>query len=349
MVALRRKSTFIVGLAAVFVMGLALPGQAAFTKLYRFSNKTGGDQEAVKAITNGLEVITSSWANQAGWAPARVGYVVRSGVYCTKITFSGTPVVHNTWVKLGWTTADGSCRLRDLRWGDGQSIVPAEVGGIPGGGMVFYDYPEPGCLTVVITNDTEGVILLSDVEFAIAGYELSLEELDALDGLVELRVASIDEDIDVLRAEIEYCGATGVLPSPSANSLIRKLDRATAYKHDGLDEYLAGDLDDALTFWAKAAKQMTNFISEVTNVSQKGNLEVDLYDRWIVHGDGEIATAPEMRDALLALPEGQALQSLEPVPCGELPSYPALTPWTAWSGPSTSCIRESSPRLSSAR
>ena len=31
-------------------------------------------------------------------------------------------------------------------------------------------------------------------------------------------------------------------------------------------------------------------------------------------GGGEIATAPEMLDALLALPDGQALQSLEPLP-----------------------------------
>jgi hypothetical protein len=197
--------------------------------------------------------------------------------------------------------------------------------------MVFYDYPDPGCLTVVITNDNVEpgqVITLSDIEFAISGQELSLEEReDLMDaGLIELRVASIDDDIDVLRAEIEYYGSTGELPSPSANSLIRKLDRAAAYKHEGLSEYLGGDLGRALFLWAKAAQQVGNVISEVTNISQKGNLAPDLYDRWIVHGDGEITPVPAIRDALSALPEGQALQSLEPLPCGTLPAYPGLDP-----------------------
>ncbi|UCH33890.1 MAG: hypothetical protein JSV65_15195 [Armatimonadota bacterium] len=49
--------------------------------------------------------------------------------------------------------------------------------------MVFYDYPEPGDLTVVITNDdpeTGQCIALSDVDFGVAGYEPDWEELGRL-------------------------------------------------------------------------------------------------------------------------------------------------------------------------
>jgi hypothetical protein len=198
--------------------------------------------------------------------------------------------------------------------------------------MVFYDYPSPGCLTVVIANDMgdpEQVLPLSDVQFAISGYALSLEELAALTGtgLVELRVAAIDDDISVLRAEVKYQGSVGALPSPSANSLIGKLDRAAAYKHDGLAAYLDGNEERALALWTKAAGQVKNFISEVTAARQKGNLALTLYNWWIVDGGGEIATAPEIRDALLALPSGQSLLSLPPLPPGTpLPSYAGLDP-----------------------
>jgi len=201
--------------------------------------------------------------------------------------------------------------------------------------MAFYNYPDPGCLTVVITNDLgdlgdpDPVIDLADVEFGVAGIELTLDELDSLldAGLIELRVASIDEDIDVLLAEVESYGVAGELSGPSANSLMRKLEKAVDYKHDGLDKYLVGDLDKALTFWARSAKHVGNFVSEVTASAQKGNLALALYERWVVDGGGEITLAPEIMDALLALPEGEALQSLEPLPEGTpLPAYPGLDP-----------------------
>ncbi len=331
------KLAVVLSLIIVLVLGLALPGQAAWTKLYRFPNSTGVSQSSLKATTSGLESIISQYvgccAYFSGWPEGRIGFTVAGGVFCTKLTYVGTAVGPNTTVAFGWTTADGSCRLRDLRWGGGQTVIAPElVLGIPGGGMLFYDYPGPGCVTIVITNDLgdlDPVIDLADVEFGVAGIELTLDELDSLldAGLIELRVASIDEDIDVLLAEVESYGVAGELSGPSANSLMRKLEKAVAYKHDGLDKYLVGDLDKALTFWARSAKHVGNFVSEVTASAQKGNLALDLYNRWVVDGGGEIAPAPEIMDALLALPEGEALQSLAPLPPGTpLPAYPGLDP-----------------------
>ncbi len=313
------------GAIAVLLIGSGLPVGAAYTKLYNFTNTTGVNQTSVKAVTNGLESITSNYSSPTGWS-ATTGYAVVSGVYCTTLTYAGTARGPGSAMTIGWTTADSSCRLRDLRWGGGQSIVPTQAGGIPGGGMVFYDWPNIGDLTVVITNDTEGALDLLEVEFAISSYALSLEELDALAevGFIQLYVNKIDAEIDVLRAEVAQQGSLGNLPSPSVNSLDRKLQNAAAYKEAGLSEYLAGNLEKALFLWGKAAGHVNNFVSEVTAASQKGNLAMLLYNRWVVDGGGEIATAPEIRDALLALPEGQLLQSLEPLPCGALPAYPGL-------------------------
>jgi len=319
-------------LVALFAIAVALPGEAAYTKLYSFNNGTGVYQSSVKATTVGLELITGSYVFPGAWAPAKISYGMSSGVYGTRIVADGPVRPPTANVKLGWRTSDRSCRLRDLRWGTGQAIYPTQLQGIPGGGMVFYDYPDPGCLTVVITNDLSDpnqVLSLSDIEFAVSGCELNLEELDSVlgSGFVELRVARIDEDIDVILAEIAYHESLGELAGPSANSLTRKLERAASYKHDGLDEYLAGNLDKALFAWDKAAHQVENFISEVTAAGQKGNLPLSLYERWVVDGGGEIAPAPEIMDGLLALPEGEVLQSLAPLPQGTpLPAYPGLDP-----------------------
>lgn len=321
------------GLAALFVLGAALPG-LAWTKKYMFYNTTTVSQYSVQAVTNGLESITATSAHPYNWKPAVVGYAVVGGVFSTTITWGGTARAPGSDFIVIWETADGSCRLRDLRWGDGQEVVPYYAGYVPGGGMAFCD-PDSGDWIVIITNDTDQAITLSDVEFAIAGQALAVSELEQLSaaGLVGLRVTSIDDDIGVLIDEVEYYGARGDISGPSANSLLKKLGRAVDYKHDGLDEYLAGDDDRALVFWAKAAKQMTNFISEVTAASQKGNLSLELYNRWVIGVPGGPTTAPEIHAALLALPDGQALQSF-PELAGTLPAYPGLgsmvrVPWPA--------------------
>jgi len=177
-------------------------------------------------------------------------------------------------------------------------------------------------------GDAAPVIDLSEVGFAVAGQELTLEELAELSGagFVELRVAAIDEDIDAILDEIAYYDSLGLVPQPSGNSMTKKMQRAADYKHDGLDAYLAGDLDKALFAWDKAAHQVENFIAQVTSLSDSGNLPVDLYQRWVVGGEG-VTPAPEIMEALLALPEGEALQSLTPLPEGTpLPSYAGLDP-----------------------
>jgi hypothetical protein len=322
------RSALLAGLVAVLVMGLAVPGLAGMTKIYKCPNNTGVSQSSLQATTNGLESITGEWAKPDTWLPAATGWTIVSGVYCSTVTFDGPSVAPGSAQKIGWKTADASCRLRDLSWGDGQSVVPTQIGGTEGGGMLFYDWPYEGCVTIVITNDTEAVITLADVEFALTAYEYSLAELDPLldVGLVELRVEAIDEALDVLRAEIAYYDSLGVLPSPSGTSIDKKAARAIDYKHTGLNEYLAGDLDRALFYWDKSAHQVENLIGEVSNLSAKGNLATELYERWVVHGDGEITPASQILEDLLALPEGQALQSLQPLPCADMPADPGLDP-----------------------
>jgi hypothetical protein len=325
---LGRGSAALVGLVVVFGLMAGIPARADYTKLYRFRNSTGVNQYSVQAITDGLELITSDYAYPSGWGPPAIGYTVVSGVYGTTITFGGAAVGRNANVMIGWQTSDNSCGLRDLRWGGGQSVVPTQLGGTPGGGLVLYDYPEPGDLTVIITNDLEdpgAVLTLTGIEFALSPSELSLPELGDLSeaGLVELRVALIDRDISELRDEIAQ--AQG-LPSPSRNSLIRKLNKALGLVYDGLADYLEGDVDGALVLWARASHQMDNVISEVTDDSARGNLSDALYDRWIVTGDGEIRTVPEIRDAIAALPGGVPIQSLPPVSPDDLPALPGLDP-----------------------
>jgi hypothetical protein len=307
---------------------------AAYTKLYSFTNTTGASQTSAKATLTSLKSITASTSVPAGWStPPKptIGSTVISGVYCTTINFGTSPSAANgTSVTVGWSTSGNACRLRDLRWGGGQAIVPTALGGVPGGGMVFYDYPSPGCLTVVITNDNPDpaqVLDLTQIEYGIAPQALTLEQLAELTngaGLVELRVAAIDKDIEVLRAEVIYYGSLGILPSPSVRSLTGKLDSAVYYKHAGLTVYLKGDTNKALFYWNKAASQVANFISQITTESSKGNIPDYLYDRWAIDGDGEITAAPELRDALLALPEGATLFNF--------PGLPAGTPWPSYAG-----------------
>lgn len=339
MFGLGKKHILWIPLVALVIMALGPPTQAAYTKVYQFSNATGAAQTSVKATTNGLESVVAQYSVPSGWSPAKIGSVVISGIYNTTLTYGGASLAAATSVTIGWQTADNSCRLRDLRWGGGQVIVPTLLSGVPGGALMFYDYPNPGDLTVIITNDTEGVLDLTAIEYAISSGELSLQDLGSLANkiLVELRVAWIDAAIAVLRAEVVYHSSLGELPSTSSKSLLGKLDKAVALKHSGLDAYRAGNLSKALDYWAQAGKTIQSFISEVTTSSSKAYLPKYLYKRWIVDGDGEITTAPQIRDALYALPKGQSLQTLPPLPSGvPLPPgsglYPAgYVPWPATS------------------
>jgi hypothetical protein len=310
------------GLVALLLVSLGGLPAFAYTKLYRFTNTTGVSQTSVRAVTNGLESITYKYSSPSGWAAA-TGYAVVSGVYCTTLTYYGAARGPGSTLTIGWNTADNSCRLRDLRWGGGQAIVPSQLGGVPGGGLVIYDYPNPGDLTVIITNDTTGPLDLSSIDFATAAEALGLEDLDILasSGLVTLHIQALDDAIAALRADLIAHAAE--LPSPSVNSLEGKLDSAVSYKEAGLSAYLDGNLKKALSLWGKAAQQIGNFISQVTNGSEQGNVPQYLYTKWVVTGDGLPMAAPEILDGLLALPGGASLQSLAGLPEGT-----DLGPWT---------------------
>lgn len=328
MISLGKKCLLGGGLVALLLASCGGLAEAAFTKLYSFTNTTGVSQTSVRAVTNGLESITYKYSSPSGWYAA-TGYAVVGGVYCTTLTYGGAARGPGSAMTIGWRTADNSCRLRDLRWGGGQAIVPTQLSGTPGGGLVIYDYPNPGDLTVIITNDTTGVLDLSGIDFALVQTALGSEDLALLvnAGLLELRIQALDDAIAALRADVVYYGSLGALPAPSVNGLVGKLDSAASYKESGLSAYLEGDLKKALLLWRKAAQHMTNFISEVTNGSDRGNIPTYLYNKWIITGEGLPMTAPEILEGLLALPEGQSLQSLAPLPEGtELPSWIGLDP-----------------------
>jgi hypothetical protein len=332
------KSYLVLGLIVALVVAAALPAQAQWTKLYKFANTTGADMYHVRAVTNGLEVITGYYSDRTYWVSGsppsdspKIYPVTYSGVYCTTVNYinypnfvNGTaiwnPVPPGAYSTVGFRTADSTCRMRDLywRWWSGAwagAIMPESLG-LNGGGEL-YQAPD-GSWWMIITNDTAAPIQLTNLDFGTFNSELSLLELEqVLDvGMVEMRVEAIREDIAVLRAEVLAAGQAEDpelrIPSPSVNSLIRKSDKAEQLMDEGLQKYLAGDEARALFLWAKAAQQMENFISEVTNMSDKGNLPEYWYDRWMgVDGGSPITTVPEIRDALAALP-GAPLQSLPP-------------------------------------
>ena len=322
-----------IGLSALLITSLGLPAQAQYTKLFQFTNLTGVSQTSVRAVTNGLESIVSQYSDPSGWTPARLGSVLVSGVYCTTITLGGSSLGALANISIGWQTADNSCRLRDLRWGTGQTVVPAQLGGVPGGAIMFYDWPNPGELTVVITNDNpeDGQWLdLTKMEFGVSPAALDPGDLSDLSGggdLTEVRVAKIDHDISVLRAEVVFQRASGGITRPSGNDLIAMLDVAACLKDKGWCAYNSGNQKLAKTLWKTAAQHMANFICHVTNLRRQRRLSQDLYDRWIVDGDGQITTAPEIHDALLALPEGKPIENLPPPPAAiPLPPYAGLDP-----------------------
>ncbi|MGD9498345.1 MAG: hypothetical protein AB7Y46_18780 [Armatimonadota bacterium] len=116
--------------------------------------------------------------------------------------------------QIGWTTADNSCPLRDLRWVNGSgvatSVVPTQLGGVAGGGEVWYDW-KTHTYTWLLINDAGLDIDLSDVSFEVLDAPPAPEELMQTMGtsglmrpaftlllphpnLVAMRVAAVMED-----------------------------------------------------------------------------------------------------------------------------------------------------------
>jgi hypothetical protein len=143
------------------------PANAAYDKMLQFrlpAEWSEADVTAVRAITDALESVTDQydgWRNP--WEEGVVGYPLIGGVYCTRTAYStkGVPVPTNpttgdpwTWdmaQKVGWSTSDASCRLRDFKWvlaaggGTEEISILEDQGSVPGGGELLWSPPEhPG-------------------------------------------------------------------------------------------------------------------------------------------------------------------------------------------------------------
>jgi len=170
-------------LLAVFVLAAAVPGWAAYTKLYKITNTMTEDGQFLRVINNALEVVTTYTAYPSAWSPPAISNITYAGTYCTKMKFGEfrvDPVVApGAYAKIGWRTADNNCRLRDLRWvkysGATVPVVdPDQLGGVPGGGEVQYINGE---YVWVLINDTDLPIDLSNVSLEVLDGEPPLEDL----------------------------------------------------------------------------------------------------------------------------------------------------------------------------
>ena len=290
------KSGLLLGLVLVLVMATGFQGQAQLSKLYQFTNTTGIDQSSVRAIMHGFEISSGfDYADPGAWAPAGWGFLWFTGYFSTGATFWGSPVANGDVVTIGWRTSDYNCYMRDLRWGSGVAVMPAVLGGVPGGAEVVWD-PATGEATMTITNETDDTIYLEGTDFGVFGGELSLDDLADLD-LVTLRVDAIDLLIDELVALIEQAAVDEDIGPPSARSLTTKLENAAQKKEEGLAAWNAGDEKRALFLWGKAAQQVGNVISELERSADKGDLRQELSEEWGL-------LAGEIQLALLSLPDG---------------------------------------------
>jgi len=143
-----RQHYLLLGLIVLFLTIVAMPTQAAYMKLYRFTNNTATDKGGVRVVLNSREMTTADFVPPVQWGddpyPA-IANILFSGTYCTKLKWFGKPVTVAGVVKVGWATADSNCRLRDLRWItaagnlEGEVVGADQLQGAPGGGQVVYD------------------------------------------------------------------------------------------------------------------------------------------------------------------------------------------------------------------
>jgi hypothetical protein len=248
------RRCLVASLVAVVVLGAAVPA-SAMDKLFRIwsPDETGADIKAVRAFTNAMEIVTDqhdSWRNP--WENfgdgSNVDYVLQGGVYCTRIIYNELedPLPTNTntgeqwsWdkaMKIGWTTASGTCRLKDLKWaynsGGTDSITDAEdVGSQTDGGGYVIGPDDDGVYWWYVTNESETLnLVLMNLELTWVQqppWELDLGYLNTAieEGGIGLLMRTLGDSI--IDAWIK-----GELPDPSENSLLGKLESAS-------DDYLA--------------------------------------------------------------------------------------------------------------
>jgi len=327
-----RYGVVVAALVAVVGLGAIAPASAAYDKAYRFrlpSDWTEGDVQAVRVILNAMEVVTDQydgWWNP--WADGTIGYPVLSGVYCTRIAYNTLrvpqidPNTGELWdwdqaLKIGWSTSDSSCRLRDLKWVrvDGTTTnvgIAVDQSSVPGGGEILFNPPPnyPGLWVWRIWNDPPtdppdptnpdqyAPIILHEVETWAFPEPLSQEALyqtteagASADNVLYI----IEQLIPNLRQAVVATGEAGAIPEDWIVALTGKLDRAAARAQEGLVAFRPPNLDEpaALFLWGRAAQHVETFVSQVQNNGGDGAPTVPA--EWI-------PAAQEIIARLLALP-----------------------------------------------
>jgi len=272
MARIRQGRWLVLGLAVVVVLVAASPAVATYDKLFRFTNDTGQIRRCVKATLNGLEVIVGQYGgtNYPFVNPGVPGTEIISGVYCTTLFYgsTSTPVASGDVVKLGWTTSDSSCRLRDMSWVQPNgtvltSVVPSDLGAVPGTGTVTQN-PD-GSLTVTILNDTGQFLDLSGLQFGVFGQPLTPEQLSGSSDN-----GAVGELILELRASVY--AHWNEMPPPDPGTLVEKLNDALGFYNTGMAIWTTtGDAALARTYWVgpgagqTATGRMQSFIDEIKN------------------------------------------------------------------------------------
>jgi len=242
-------------LLVVFAVVLALPADAAYTKLYKCKNTTGRSQASLRATNNALEMIVGYTATPTGWRPPVISNVIWSGRYSTRLTFGtlGTPyVAANAYGYVGWRTADNSCRLCDLRWrapnGALYAVTSAtQLQGIPGGGEVQY---VDGEYVWLLINDTDEPIDLSNV---------SLEVLDTVPETVDGLIGLVWPELSMRPQGLMRTMQGEVLPHPDIVH-----PRVQAVISDQLQP-LADSIDDALANQHLTASDHANLTAALSS------------------------------------------------------------------------------------
>ncbi len=274
---------------------------AAYDKAFRFKLPADLQGNApnvkIRAVTDALEIVESQydgWRNP--WSVAVPAYVVSGGAYTTRLNYNtvrepqinpatGRPFAWDNTIKVGWSTTDSSCRLKDLRWrtGAGDSVnVLKDESAIPGGGEIIQI---AGTYYWHLTHDQPVPlpIPLNRVEVLEFEEPLTPQELGQITELSGFRdqTAAIAAAIAALQAEI----AASDFNNGWKNSLTQKLDKALDDKATGDAAYEppAMDLATAQPWWASSAQHVQTFVNQMQN-SGKGKNAPNPPTEWTDQG-----------------------------------------------------------------
>lgn len=245
------RGHFLSAAIGALVLSALLPAHAGYDKLYRFRNRTGTPQTGCYVVLNALEVIGAQYTvappdGHNPWGPAAAGVAVIGGLYCTTLDWDADPDVSvpgdgskDSIVKIGWNTADHSCRLRSLNWGHNASgpVIsdPNATGDVPGGGGLRR---QGNNYVWTIINDTPGTLRLTDVELGTFDNRLSMNDL----------------------AEVAASGVVGewvsILQRRFAGGNAGFARRARNENTSGFDAWADGNRQQARGRWSQALAQM---------------------------------------------------------------------------------------------